>query len=529
MVERPQVLAASQRTGLDAALAAPASEARAGLGAGAVHGAGGHGVSGQEAGDIARQVLAGLRPAGLAMRLLRGGVLVASDLAALLLSGAIAYVGWAYLVRGQPAAVYLELLPLATLFLLGYGKAGLYPGFGVGAVATIRLLSTWTSFTFLLMAATSFAVRAPQHYARVAFALAWLLALLLVPAFRLATLRVVRRVPGWLEPVVLVGTGRQVRRTIDALGDAVSLGYRPIGVLSPVGQGTGERIAGVAVIGDLELAAPLARRGIRTVFVEPREEEAATSRQVERLQADFRHVVVLRGLADVPVEGVVIRNLGGLLGIEFNNRLLLLRNRVVKRGLDLVLGSLAFVAAVPVIALAALAVKLADRGPAFFRQDREGLGGVTIPVWKIRTMYADGDLRLERHLAANPVAREDWQKRFKLADDPRVLPGIGQLLRRFSLDELPQLWQVLRGDLSLVGPRPFPDYHLEKFEPAFRALRRRVRPGVTGLWQVMIRSEGGVEEQQSYDTYYIRNWSFWMDLYILVKTAGVIISGRGAY
>ncbi len=471
----------------------------------------------------------GARHSGPGRRLLRGALLAFSDVSALFTAGTIAYFGWAQSVRGQPAEIYLELLPLSVLFLLGYARAGLYPGFGIGAVATVRLLSTWTSFTFLLMAATSFAVRAPHHYARVAFALAWLLALLLVPLFRFATLRMARRVPGWLEPVLLVGTGSQVRRTIQALGDAVSLGYRPLAVLSPGGGGVGESIEGVPVIGDLDDSVALSKHGIRTVFVEPRSDEAATSRDIERLQAHFRHVVVLRGLQDLPVEGVVIRNLGGLLGIEFNNRLLLFRNRVVKRGLDIVLGSLAFVLSLPIVLLACLAVKIADRGPAFYRQDREGLDGNMIPVWKIRTMYTDSEARLQQHLAADPAARAAWEERFKLENDPRVLPGVGRILRRFSLDELPQIWQVVTGELSLVGPRPFPDYHLEKFEPGFRALRRRVRPGVTGLWQVMVRSEGGVEEQQTYDTYYIRNWSIWMDLYILAKTVVVIVSGRGAY
>jgi lipopolysaccharide/colanic/teichoic acid biosynthesis glycosyltransferase len=106
---------------------------------------------------------------------------------------------------------------------------------------------------------------------------------------------------------------------------------------------------------------------------------------------------------------------------------------------------------------------------------------------------------------------------------------LGTLLRRFSFDELPQLWSVVVGEMSLVGPRPFPDYHLRKFGPEFRALRRKVRPGITGLWQVMVRSSGGLNEQETYDSYYIRNWSVWMDLYILGRTSLAVLAGRGAY
>jgi lipopolysaccharide/colanic/teichoic acid biosynthesis glycosyltransferase len=106
---------------------------------------------------------------------------------------------------------------------------------------------------------------------------------------------------------------------------------------------------------------------------------------------------------------------------------------------------------------------------------------------------------------------------------------VGSLLRRFSLDEAPQLWQVLTGELSLVGPRPLPKYHLQNFPASFRNLRRRVRPGVTGLWQVMVRSDGDLDVQRMYDSYYIFNWSVWMDLYVLAKTAGAVLIGRGAF
>jgi lipopolysaccharide/colanic/teichoic acid biosynthesis glycosyltransferase len=106
---------------------------------------------------------------------------------------------------------------------------------------------------------------------------------------------------------------------------------------------------------------------------------------------------------------------------------------------------------------------------------------------------------------------------------------VGHFLRRFSLDELPQLWQVVKGEMSLVGPRPFPSYHLTEFRDDFRSLRTSVTPGLTGLWQVSVRSNGALDVQQSLDTYYIRNWSPWLDLHILVRTVGVVLLGKGAY
>jgi lipopolysaccharide/colanic/teichoic acid biosynthesis glycosyltransferase len=181
------------------------------------------------------------------------------------------------------------------------------------------------------------------------------------------------------------------------------------------------------------------------------------------------------------------------------------------------------------MALAALWIKLSSPGPAFYRQEREGFEGRRLSVWKLRTMYQNSDEMLESWLADHPEDREKWSRYFKLPHDPRILPFIGRLLRRTSLDELPQLWAVLQGEMSLVGPRPFPDYHLRHFSDEFRALRTRVLPGLTGLWQVSARGDGDVEVQQALDTYYIRNWSPWMDFYILARTVAAVLLARGAY
>jgi lipopolysaccharide/colanic/teichoic acid biosynthesis glycosyltransferase len=136
---------------------------------------------------------------------------------------------------------------------------------------------------------------------------------------------------------------------------------------------------------------------------------------------------------------------------------------------------------------------------------------------------------MEEMLRSDPALRAEWQSAFKLKDDPRVIPVVGRFFRRYSIDELPQLWSVVKGDMSLVGPRPFPSYHLDALSPRARRLRDEVRPGVTGLWQVTSRGEAGVEMQQAHDTYYIRNWSVWLDLHILMRTIHVVLSGRGAY
>jgi lipopolysaccharide/colanic/teichoic acid biosynthesis glycosyltransferase len=200
----------------------------------------------------------------------------------------------------------------------------------------------------------------------------------------------------------------------------------------------------------------------------------------------------------------------------------------LKRTLDLVVAVAGAAFYLPIIVAAVLAVQLVDRGPIFYGQVRRGFGGRRIRVWKLRTMYCDSAARLERHLAADPQAQREWRRYFKLRDDPRVLPCVGGFLRRSSIDELPQIWNLIRGEMTLVGPRPLPDYHLDAFDRAFCRLRQSVVPGMTGLWQVTARSDGDCAALRRLDSYYIKNWSLRLDLLIVLRTVSVVLTGRGA-
>lgn len=450
-------------------------------------------------------------------------LLLLTDAAALLIAASLGYFLWARPVLDQPLSLYVDLLPLPCLFLGAYAMAGLYPGFGVGAVETLRRFSLSTSFVFITLASASFVLKLPHRYSRMTFALTWGASLFLLPLFRFLTLSMASQWCWWGEPTLLVGSGQWIEQAIRALKNALSLGYRPVGILSPDSSLHGRLVENVPVLGEIQLGPYLAQSGVRVALLEEERSPA-----LGWLQQHFRHVVMIREYGDLPVERVRICNLGGLLGIEFTNDLLFRRNRLIKRTLDVVLGTALFVLTSPLIVLGMFLVKLSSRGPAFFCQEREGLGGVSVRVWKLRTMYVDSEKRLEELLFANPQLRREWSERFKLVHDPRIIRGLGTFLRRFSLDELPQFFSVIKGEMSLVGPRPFPEYHLKRFAPDFRDLRSRVRPGLTGLWQIMVRSDSDLEGQMAYDTYYIRNWSLWMDLYVLARTVLAVLAGRGA-
>jgi Undecaprenyl-phosphate galactose phosphotransferase WbaP len=458
--------------------------------------------------------------------LARNSVLLFCDLFALLIASTFGYVAWAEAILHQPASLYLSLLPLLCLFPLAYAAAGLYPGFGLGAVEILRRLFYCTSISFLGVAAASFALKADPTFSRMTFTFAWAGALIIVPVCRLLTLSIVKPFRWWSEPTVIFGTPSQARLTIRSLKRAFSLGYAVVGVLCSDDQAVGQTIEDIPILGGLELVPELARQGVATLLAW---DDSSVMAQLVQTQTRLRHMVFIREDRLFPVERVRIRNLGGVLGIEFSNELLRYPNQLIKRSLDIILSTAGLVIALPIIALCALLIKLASPGPVFFRQQREGLGGRKFKVWKLRTMYAEAEARLADLLKRDPELRRQWQRSVKLPRDPRLIPVLGPLLRRLSLDELPQLWNVIVGDMSLVGPRPFPDYHLAMLSPDFKRLRNAVRPGLTGLWQVMVRGNGGLGEQERFDTYYIRNWSVWLDLYIIGQTFYAVVLARGAY
>jgi lipopolysaccharide/colanic/teichoic acid biosynthesis glycosyltransferase len=199
-----------------------------------------------------------------------------------------------------------------------------------------------------------------------------------------------------------------------------------------------------------------------------------------------------------------------------------------KRAIDLIIAVPVAILMLPIIGLMATVIKLIDPGPAFYSQDRIGRYGRTVRIFKIRSMYMDADQRLQTLLHSDPAAQAEWGRYFKLRYDPRILGRVGNFIRRSSLDELPQLWNIIRGDMALVGPRPLPAYHAGSFDEDFQRLRASLPPGLTGLSQILVRSDGDCDALRWYDLFYLENRSIWLDLYILLQTVPVVLSGKGA-
>jgi Undecaprenyl-phosphate galactose phosphotransferase WbaP len=246
----------------------------------------------------------------------------------------------------------------------------------------------------------------------------------------------------------------------------------------------------------------------------------------ERVGGAFPHLLVIPDLIGFASSGVPAREIAGVVGVEVRQQLLLSGPRFAKRLMDLFLAGLGGIFILPIIAFLALLIRLDSKGSALYTQKRLGQGGKLFTAFKFRTMHGDGEERLKALLDADSKLRAEYDEFHKLTRDPRIT-RVGRVLRKYSLDELPQLLNVLRGDMSLVGPRPYLQREVPEMEHHERIILRSM-PGMTGLWQVSDRNATGFAERLKMDVHYVRNWSPWLDLYILARTFGVVIGGTGS-
>jgi len=272
----------------------------------------------------------------------------------------------------------------------------------------------------------------------------------------------------------------------------------------------------------------LSQRKIDSIIVDGHEfEQSQILDLYNKAEGKVEDFFVIPALSQIQTSGIEIEQLETILLMKFRYNLLRTESQIAKRILDLILAVFVFIICSPLILIIASLIKISSHGTVFFKQERLGKNKKHFPCYKFRTMYLDAPSRLEKHLNSSAEAKSEWEKYLKIANDPRVTP-LGKFLRRTSLDELPQLGNVIKGDMSLVGPRPYLPYEVENMEKKVGIITR-VKPGITGLWQVSGRSQLAFDERLQLDEYYVKNWSIWTDLVILVKTIKVFIKAEGAY
>ncbi len=292
-------------------------------------------------------------------------------------------------------------------------------------------------------------------------------------------------------------------------------------------RGKFAEVEGVPVVGDLSLAPILATR-LKipyAVLAMPGVDGPKLVQIVERVGGRFSHLLVIPDLFGFATLGVPAKNLGGILGLEVRQQLLLPGPRLAKRVMDTALTGIGSLVVLPFLLLVALLIKLDSKGPVFYAQNRLGKDGEFFKAYKFRTMHGDGEARLKAILDADPQLRAEYAIYHKLRRDPRVT-RVGRVLRKFSLDEFPQLLNVIMGDMSLVGPRPYIEREVTEMGGQEKIILR-APPGMTGMWQVSDRNATSFAQRVQIDVYYVRNWSPWLDIHILAKTFGVVVKGSG--
>jgi Undecaprenyl-phosphate galactose phosphotransferase WbaP len=357
----------------------------------------------------------------------------------------------------------------------------------------------------------------------------------------------------WGKPVVILGAGETGKLLVHILQREWGLGYKPLAVFDFRLAPKGRVLEGVPYGGTVTDALNLAQKQrIDTViFAMTHVRRQYLARFVEGARSGFRHVIVIPNLIGITTSAVTASDLAGVFGVEIKQNLLSPWTLRIKRMLDLVATVTGGILILPLLLAISFLLWVSSRGGVFYRAQRIGQDGKHFSCLKFRTMVPEAEATLQRMLEENAELRGEYSKYHKLRDDPRIT-RIGRFLRKTSLDELPQLWNVLRGEMSLVGPRPYLARETEEIQDALHGERSmiglglylppdykesrptqneilRVPPGITGPWQVAGRNHTSFRERVHMDAYYVRNWSIWIDLIILARTVGILIFGRGAF
>lgn len=456
------------------------------------------------------------------------GILLLGDMLTLLLS--LAGTVWVRLILGgqYELSLYWQLWPIVLLFPAIFMFLGLYPAVGINPSEELRRIFAGNTLVFLLLGSTSFLFQNSDRFSRAVFLVAWILSLVCIPLCRAALRHWLAFQSWWGYPVVILGAGKTGQAVAQALSRQPGLGLKAVAFLDD-DPGKQDEILGLPVLGGLEKAPWLARewRIRHAVLAIPSASRGRLLEVIERYGSVFPRLTLIPDLFGMASLWVSATDVGGMLGLELRHNLLEPSARFLKRSIDIVVVLLGGLLLLPLVILFALLIKLDSKGPVFFAHRRLGKDGQTFRAWKFRTMVSDADAVLQSHLESNPDLRMEWEQGQKLKNDPRIT-RVGRWLRRTSLDELPQIWNVLIGEMSLVGPRPIVQDEVSRYGDRF-GLIFQVLPGITGLWQVSGRSDTTYTERVTLDTYYVRNWSPWLDFYLLARTAWVVVRSKGAY
>jgi Undecaprenyl-phosphate galactose phosphotransferase WbaP len=423
---------------------------------------------------------------------------------------------------------FVTYWPYLPVFVLFFQIAGLYPGLSLAPSEELR---HFTMSSLMAHGGIIFS-RYIEDQEFEAISVAFIISFFFSPVIFILCRNMMHYILAKTRlggiPAVIFGNGSTSHIVIDRLLNSKRTGYVPVLLLD--NEPSGEDLyRGIPVIHNLNIGPEIARRfKIRVaIMAMPKFEQKELATLLNDSVSAFRYSILVPDFFSVTNIWMSVRDFDGVLGFVTSHRLRMFWNLGIKRLADLgtvVIGG--FILS-PLFLIVALLVKISSPGPVLYGHKRLGQNGKPFTAYKFRSMVQNSNEVLDALLKSDSGRREEWLKNHKLKDDPRVTK-IGKFLRHTSLDEFPQLINILKGEMSLVGPRPIVDAEVEKYGENFNRIFS-VKPGLTGMWQVSGRSDTDYGERISLDTYYLQSWSVWLDIWILYKTFGVVLRGRGAY
>ncbi len=375
-----------------------------------------------------------------------------------------------------------------------------------------EILRLWRSglVATVLVTAVMFVTGEPFYLSRIVMILALPVSFTLLPMARAIMRKLMSWAGIWQKNACLLADEKDVPRLKKAVEGDRALGYRVVKVMNSWKPEEGFN-------------------GAKALIVQMEHFGGKTLNEIleHAERVGIPEVLVAPDLANMKLSSVTLENLESQVFLKHDEGLLMPGKRTLKRITDALLAIFFLILTLPLYPIIAILIKVDSRGPVIFRNKRIGKDGLEFTCYKFRTMYQDADERLEKHLSASETARKEWMEYSKITNDPRIT-RVGRFLRKFSLDELPQFFNVLRGEMSLVGPRPYMAWEVARMNGPAKTILK-VKPGITGLWQVSGRNEIDFKNRLLLDEYYVRNWSLWLDTVIILKTFKAVILAKGAY
>ena len=425
---------------------------------------------------------------------------------------------------------------IVPIILVLFSSVGLYPGIMIPSTEEIKKFCGCTFFGFLVVVLSIFISELKDSsfskliledsedlFVSLAFLISIPIATILLAAFREIFRHLFSKFSFWGVSCVIFSSSDSANEIIKRLLSNKNLGYHPCVIIDSTTDADIKFYNDIPIFSNKnkEILDIIYKSKIKNAIICDYKEDLSS------IMKSFRYTIVISKNQSNFTFTQHLKDIAGIIGFSSTHNLTFKHNLFFKRFLDLFIIFLFSPLLIPIMLLLCLLTKITSKGPIFYGHPRIGKNGKTFKCWKFRSMCINSQEILKEILETNPQMRAEWEKDHKFVNDPRVTK-FGKFLRKTSLDELPQIINILVGDMSFIGPRPVTEEELFKYGE-FKDYVLSVSPGLSGMWQVSGRSDTGYEERVSFDTYYIQNWSIWLDIWILIKTVWVVLNHKGAY